>query len=109
MLNQLEDEATSAAALHGLRSIMASKSKVVLPFLVPRLIEPPVTAFNARALAQLTTVAGHSLNFHLSTILRALLEALEKASEEDRPTIRKAASTVASSVDEASPMFCSGS
>eukprot|EP00730_Choanoeca_flexa_P001140 TRINITY_DN10497_c0_g1_i2.p1 TRINITY_DN10497_c0_g1~~TRINITY_DN10497_c0_g1_i2.p1 ORF type:complete len:1451 (+),score=418.59 TRINITY_DN10497_c0_g1_i2:149-4354(+) len=100
MLNQLEDEATSAAALHGLRSVMANKSRVVLPFLVPKLIAPPITAFNARALAQLTTVAGHALNFQLSIILRGLLEALETAPQEDRSAIRKAASTVANSVDE---------
>ena len=45
----------SEVALDGLRQVMAVKSRVVLPHLVPQLIQPPV---NIRALALLTSVAG---------------------------------------------------
>ena len=45
----------SEVALDGLRQVMAVKSRVVLPHIVPQLIKPPV---NIRALALLTSVAG---------------------------------------------------
>ena len=47
----------SEVALDGLRQVMAVKSRVVLPHLVPQLVQPPV---NIRALALLTSVAGES-------------------------------------------------
>lgn len=45
----------SDVALDALRQLMAVKSRVVLPHVVPQLIQPPV---NVRALALLTSVAG---------------------------------------------------
>ena len=45
----------SEVALDGLRQVMAVKSRVVLPHIIPQLIRPPV---NIRALALLTSVAG---------------------------------------------------
>ena len=45
----------SDVALDALRQLMAVKSHVVLPHVVPQLIKPPV---NIRALAMLTAVAG---------------------------------------------------
>ncbi len=47
----------SDVALDGLKQVMAVKSRVVLPHIVPQLIQPPV---NIRALALLTSVAGNS-------------------------------------------------
>ncbi|EDQ88831.1 uncharacterized protein MONBRDRAFT_8718 [Monosiga brevicollis MX1] len=100
LLNQLSGSNSADDALDGLRRAMATRSKVVLPFLVPRLLEPPITAFNAKALAQLTTVAGHALNYQLSLILTTLMAASVKAEGAEKSAIRDAASIVASSVDE---------
>lgn len=58
--------------LDGLRQVMAIKSRVVLPYLIPQLTTPPV---NTKALSHLSAVAGESLSRHLPKILPALLTA----------------------------------
>ncbi|NXU66914.1 GCN1 kinase, partial [Horornis vulcanius] len=54
---------------------MAVKSRVVLPYLVPKLTTPPV---NTRVLAFLSSVAGDALTRHLSVILPAMMSALKE-------------------------------
>ena len=51
----------------------------------------PITAFNARALASLASVAGTALNKRLNVVLEAISSALESGTSED----------VAESIDEA--------
>ncbi|XP_071537961.1 stalled ribosome sensor GCN1 [Panulirus ornatus] len=67
-----EDE-TREYALDGLKQVMAIRSRVVLPYLVPQLTASPV---NTQALCILASVAGDTLTRHLSKILMALLGAL---------------------------------
>ncbi|OWF34605.1 Translational activator GCN1 [Mizuhopecten yessoensis] len=56
---------------------MTVKSRVVMPYLVPQLVTPPV---NTQALSLLSSVAGDSLTKHLPRILPALMDTLsEKA------------------------------
>ncbi|KAM4708063.1 stalled ribosome sensor GCN1 [Discoglossus pictus] len=74
LLEQLENEEMSAFALDGLKQVMAVKSRVVLPYLVPKLICPPV---NTRVLAFLSSVAGDALTRHLNVILPAVMSALK--------------------------------
>lgn len=62
--------------LDGLRQVMAIKSRVVLPYLVPQLTAPPV---NTKALSILAAVAGESLTKYLPKILPSLLQALSDA------------------------------
>jgi len=54
---------------------MAVKSRVVLPYLIPQLTQPPI---NTKALSILASVAGEALNKYLHKILPALLTALSK-------------------------------
>ena len=68
-----EDPEQSEYALDGLRQVMAVKSRVVLPYLVPQLTASPV---NTHALSFLSAVAGDALTKHLSKILPALMTAL---------------------------------
>ncbi|XP_074594678.1 lethal (3) 80Fj [Brevipalpus obovatus] len=75
LLKQLNDPVLGEFTLDGLKQVMAIKSRVVLPYLVPQLTQPPV---NTRALALLATVAGESLSRHLGKILPALLFSLSK-------------------------------
>ena len=60
---------------------MALRSRSVLPYLLPQLLAPPMSSFNARALAALAEVAGASLNTHISTILPALVNAMQSDDE----------------------------
>ena len=67
----------SERALDGLKQVMTVKSREVLPYLVPKLVAPPV---NTRALSFLSTVAGDALTKHLSKILPALQTSLSSKS-----------------------------
>ncbi|XP_075232539.1 stalled ribosome sensor GCN1-like [Lycorma delicatula] len=75
LLSQLNDPDPKVAewTLDGLRQVMAIKSRVVLPYLVPQLTAPPV---NTKALSILAAVAGEALTKYLHKILPALLTAL---------------------------------
>uniref|UniRef100_G1SPJ5 Stalled ribosome sensor GCN1 n=2 Tax=Oryctolagus cuniculus TaxID=9986 RepID=G1SPJ5_RABIT len=75
LLKQLEDDEVSEFALDGLKQVMAIKSRVVLPYLVPKLTTPPV---NTRVLAFLSSVAGDALTRHLGVILPAVMLALKE-------------------------------
>lgn len=60
MLTQLNspDQSEAENTLDGLRQVMAIKSRVVLPYLVPQLTSQPV---NTKALSILASVAGEAL------------------------------------------------
>ncbi|XP_050533442.1 eIF-2-alpha kinase activator GCN1 isoform X2 [Daktulosphaira vitifoliae] len=77
MLNNLNnpDPEIAEKTLDGLRQVMAVKSRVVLPYLIPQLTQPPI---NTKALSILASVAGEALNKYLHKILPALLTALSK-------------------------------
>ncbi|OBZ91073.1 Translational activator gcn1 [Choanephora cucurbitarum] len=87
LLNKLQSsDESSSYALSALKEIMSVRSNVVFPVLIPTLITVPISAFNARALASLVTVAGPALNKRLIAILDALIETL--MAEEDEETIQ---------------------
>ena len=73
MLHLLGDPVQGDHALDGLKQIMTTKGKVVLPYLIPQLTAPPV---NTRALSLLSESAGDALAKHLPKILPALLTKL---------------------------------
>ncbi|XP_063969205.1 stalled ribosome sensor GCN1-like [Lytechinus pictus] len=81
LLSKLTDEEKREFALDGLKQVMAVKNRVVLPFLIPKLIQPPV---NTGVLAILSEVAGDSLTKHLAKILNALMSAVEDCIGTDR-------------------------
>uniref|UniRef100_A0A6B2KWI5 TOG domain-containing protein n=1 Tax=Arcella intermedia TaxID=1963864 RepID=A0A6B2KWI5_9EUKA len=68
------DHEISHKALNGLSQMLAVRSNIVLPFVVPKLIKPPLTSFNAKALASVVEASGNSIHSYLGTILPALLE-----------------------------------
>jgi hypothetical protein len=68
--NDEQGESERDYALDALQRIMQLKSRVVLPYLVPHLIQPPV---DIKALASLTLVAGEALIKHLSRIIQAVV------------------------------------
>ncbi|KAI8587499.1 armadillo-type protein [Geranomyces variabilis] len=96
LLNMLKSgdkqaDRSSVYALEALKEIMAVRSNVVFPVLIPTLIARPISAFNARALASLITVAGQALNRRLDAIFPALMDAVEEggpAVEDVKDTIK---------------------
>ncbi|KAF7282220.1 hypothetical protein GWI33_003020 [Rhynchophorus ferrugineus] len=101
LLNQLNDNNPTVVecTLDGLRQVMAIKSRVVLPYLVPQLTAPPA---NTKALSILASVAGEALNKYLPRILPALQIALasSKGTPEESQQLEYCQAVVLSVVDE---------
>ena len=72
-LQSSADDEERMLVLDGLQQIMAVRSNVVLPMIIPHLIQPPV---NIKALALLSSVAGHALYKHLPRVIPALVTSL---------------------------------
>jgi len=100
LLNNLDDPETKEDAIDGLRQIMSENSKAVMPFLVPRLTEPPFTVDNARALGTLASVAGADLNRYLTEITTQFLDALGADDFDGAEEVQTAAEEMVLSLDE---------
>lgn len=88
----LKDIEKSSDALDGLKQIITVRSSVILPYLLPIVMEPPITSANAAALASIADVAGKAIYQHLSSVLPALLDAMYDGSDETgKENARKAA------------------
>ncbi|KAN0130768.1 ARM repeat-containing protein [Lactarius tabidus] len=70
---------SSGTALQALREVMSVRANTVFPVLIPTLVATPMTAFNARALASLVTVAGNALSKRLTVVLTALVKVTESS------------------------------
>ena len=119
LLVQLEDElntsSTSSAmdkelppALDGLRLMIKMKSKQVLPFLLPKLLESPMGSFQAKALTAVCEVSGSILHYNLREIMPSLIREIvsgncdAKAAEGSQEAcVWEAVVTVVKSVSEA--------
>ncbi|KAI8616178.1 armadillo-type protein [Chytriomyces sp. MP71] len=101
LLNELKSGggSTGAYALEALKEIMSVRSNVVFPVLIPTLLTTPISAFNARALASLISVAGPSLNRRLGNILPVLMDGLQQG-DHAVADIREAMKVLLLSVDE---------
>ncbi|KAG1308067.1 hypothetical protein G6F64_006326 [Rhizopus arrhizus] len=91
LLNKLQSsDESSGYALSALKEIISVRSNAVFPVLIPTLITVPITAFNARALASLVTVAGPALNKRLAAILESLVESRMITEDEETMEALKA-------------------
>ncbi|KAK5645447.1 hypothetical protein RI129_006747 [Pyrocoelia pectoralis] len=102
MLSKLNDSDPDVVewTLDGLRQVMAIKSRVVLPYLVPQLTTPPA---NTKALSILASVAGEALNKYLPRILPALQTSLasSKGTPNEAQQLEYCQAVVLSVTDEA--------
>ena len=71
-----DDPAVSDSAVHGLSSVLALRSKEILPYLIPKLTQLPMSDTNARALAAVAAVTTTTLHHHFNTLLPALFTAI---------------------------------
>ncbi|KAK9919349.1 hypothetical protein M0R45_027948 [Rubus argutus] len=101
LLHALEDDQTSDTALDGLKQILSVRITAVLPHILPKLVQLPLTiAFNAHALGAVAEVAGPGLNSHLGTVLPALLTSMGVDAKDVQTLAREAAETVVLVIDE---------
>lgn len=87
LIKQLNVPHHGEATLDGIRQMMATKNRVILPYILPHLTDhQPI---NTKALALLAPVAGEAMTKYLPKILPAMLITLSKkldANDEKRET-----------------------
>jgi len=74
LIKLLHDSHHGEAALDGIKQMMATKNRIILPHLLPHLTDKQ--PINTRALALLAPVAGESLTRHLGKLVPAMLTTL---------------------------------
>ncbi|KAI0120993.1 armadillo-type protein [Xylariales sp. AK1849] len=103
LLNLLRSEADADNALSALLTLLTetTRSNAILPNLIPTLIAPPISAFNAKALASLSKVAGAAINRRLPNIISSLMDNIVNSGEGDlRGDLETSFDTVILSIDE---------
>ncbi|KAJ5151043.1 eIF-2-alpha kinase activator GCN1 [Penicillium canariense] len=103
LLHLLRNDDEAEQALSALLTLLTEQTRanIILPNLIPTLLTPPISAFNARALASLAEVAGSSMTRRLPNIINALMDGIIETSDEElRLELEAALDTVLISVDE---------
>ncbi|KAL2261667.1 hypothetical protein VTK26DRAFT_3659 [Humicola hyalothermophila] len=103
LLSLLRSEEEAENALAALLTLLteSTRSSIILPNLIPTLITPPISAFNAKALASLSTVAGAAMNRRLPNIINSLMDNIVNATDPQlREELDTSFSTVILSIDE---------
>jgi hypothetical protein len=103
LLNLLRSEDEADNALQALLTLLTetTRSNIILPNLIPTLTTPPISAFDAKALASLSKVAGPAMNRRLPNIINSLMDN-EINCEDDglREELATSFDTVIQSIDE---------
>lgn len=71
-----EDDSERTRALNGLTGILSIRSRELLPYIIPRLIQIPITESHANALSSIAAVTGATIHMHFSSIVPALISEL---------------------------------
>lgn len=103
LLSLLRDNEDAEQALSALLTLLTEQTRanIILPNLIPTLLTPPISPFNAKALASLAKVAGPAMSRRLPAILNALMDnVISTADDEHRHESSTAFDTVLISVDE---------
>ncbi|KAL8795003.1 MAG: hypothetical protein Q9195_002451 [Heterodermia aff. obscurata] len=103
LLNLLRTEGEADTALAALLTLLTdnTRSNVILPNLVPTLLTPPISSFNAKALASLSKVAASAMTRRLPVILNAMMDNIISCKDEGlRQDLEDSFDAVLISVDE---------
>lgn len=104
LLNLLRDSDEASNALSALLTLLTetTRANMILPNLIPTLLSPPITTFNARALASLAEVGGQAMNRRLPAILNNLADGIasKNTDPELEDELNLAFDAVLCSVDE---------
>ena len=100
-LLRTDDEADNA--LSALLTLLTetTRSNIILPNLIPTLTTSPISSFNAKALASLSTVAGSAMTRRLPVILNSLMDNIISCKDDElRADLEASFDTVILSIDE---------
>lgn len=103
LLNLLRSEDEADNALQALLTLLTetTRSNIILPNLIPTLTTPPISAFDAKALASLSKVAGPAMNRRLPNIINSLMDNEINCKEDGlREELATSFDTVIQSIDE---------
>jgi len=103
LLHLLRNDEDAEQALSALLTLLTEQTRanIILPNLIPTLLTPPISAFNARAIASLAQVASSAMTRRLPTILNSLMDSMiSTEDDEHRQELSNAFDTVIVSVDE---------
>ncbi|OQO11515.1 hypothetical protein B0A48_03242 [Cryoendolithus antarcticus] len=103
LLTMLRTESEAENAMSALLTLLteSTRSNAILPNLLPTLLTPPITAFNARALASLAEVASSAMTRRLPNILNALMDSIIGSKDEAlQEELTTSFDTILLSVDE---------
>ncbi|KAK3485126.1 armadillo-type protein [Neurospora crassa] len=103
LLTLLANEEEAENALAALLTLLTetTRSNMILPNLIPSLIKPPISSFNAKALASLSKVAGAAMNRRLPSIINSLMDNIINCTDDTlREELDESFDTVILSIDE---------
>ncbi|KAF5652499.1 putative translation activator GCN1 [Fusarium sp. NRRL 25303] len=103
LLNLLRSERDADNALQALLTLLTetTRSNIILPNLIPTLTTPPISAFDAKALASLSKVAGPAMNRRLPNIINSLMDNEINCNDDGlREELATSFDTVIQSIDE---------
>lgn len=103
LLNLLRTESEADTALSALLTLLTdnTRSNIILPNLVPTLLASPITAFNAKAIASLSEVAGSAMTRRLPVILNSLMDNIVACKDSElKNDLESAFDAILVSVDE---------
>ncbi|TVY21703.1 eIF-2-alpha kinase activator GCN1 [Lachnellula arida] len=103
LLNLLRTEEEADNALSALLTLLTetTRSNIILPNLIPTLTASPISSFNAKALASLSTVAGSAMTRRLPSILNSLMDNIISCKNEElKVDLDASFDTVILSIDE---------
>jgi len=103
LLNLLRTEDEADNALAALLTLLTetTRSNIILPNLIPTLTTSPISSFNAKALASLSTVAGSAMTRRLPSIINSLMDNIITCKDDElRADLEASFDTVILSVDE---------
>ncbi|KAG5773132.1 hypothetical protein H9Q72_000948 [Fusarium xylarioides] len=103
LLNLLRSESDADNALQALLTLLTetTRSNIILPNLIPTLTTPPISGFDAKALASLSKVAGPAMNRRLPNIINSLMDNEINCDDDGlREDLATSFDTVIQSIDE---------
>lgn len=103
LLNLLRTDEEADNALSALLTLLTetTRSNIILPNLIPTLTASPISAFNAKALASLSAVAGSAMTRRLPAIINSLMDNIISCKDQELlEDLNTSFDTVILSIDE---------